>query len=452
MSSQRQFAQKAVLARMGKFVSSGWFVEGDEVSNLSRRSLVIFNILANITANLTGGNFFAGLLIILQADDAFIGLVTMLTFGANLLQLVTPMLLERFKRRKKVLMLARGLAYLLNIAFIGLIPYLPASSHSRLVFLGFSVLLVNALGAFIGPGFSVWHIAHIPGTVRVQYFSLITMLNGIFIAVFNLLGSGVVDLFKQEGRELLGLSILRMLALVLAGFELLMLSRIKELPSTAPPMRIKLRALLTELFRQPAYLRSVLVIILWSFVVNLPGSYYTVYLLRDLRFSYATINLVASLNVAVLILLTFAWRKIFMKYNWFRPLAAAILLFAPHYILLAFVSDGLFFLYPLGMILSFVCLSGINLAFAGVGFINIPKEKQTLYIGFYSTANFLAALAAATLSRYFVQRFHGLRFTLLGVPFGEKQLLMLIVGVLMALAGLVILRVAGVNRRQGLEH
>jgi len=40
----------------------------------------------------------------------------------------------------------------------------------------------------------------------------------------------------------------------------------------------------------------------------------------------------------------------------------------------------------------------------------------------------------------------------MGVPFGEKQLLMLIVGFLMVGVGLVVYRIAMLNRSQGLEH
>lgn len=72
MSPNRYSSQKAVIARVGKFISSGWFIQGDEQSNASRRSLLAHNILANVIANLIGGNFFTGLQIVLKADDAFV--------------------------------------------------------------------------------------------------------------------------------------------------------------------------------------------------------------------------------------------------------------------------------------------------------------------------------------------------------------------------------------------
>ncbi len=451
MQSKRHEGQMAVLARAGRFLHSGWFVQGDEVSNQSRRAILMHNVAINIVANLTGGNFFTGLLIVLQADDAFVGLMTMLTFGANLLQLFTPYILERFRRRKPLLIFLRMTIHLLSIVFTGMIPFLPAAMQTRLVLMGFSVFLVNALGAVIGPGFSVWHVAHIPPSVRVQFYSLVTLLNGVFVAVFNMLGSGVVDLFKRGGNELWGLTALRIACVLIAAFDFTTLIRIKELPQRQMPRKIKLSGLLSEPWRHKAYLRSTLVIFLWSLVVNLPGSYYTVYLLRELGVSYSYIMLVNSFNVVVLTLLTFVWRRIFLRFSWLKPLSLAILLFAPHYFMLAFVSDGLMFLYPVAIIWSFVCTSGINLAFTSVIYINLPEENQTLHIGFFSTANFLAALTAATLARAFVTRFHALRFSLWGVAFGEKQLLMLIVGFLMIGVGIGILSVYHKNKKQGLE-
>lgn len=452
MSPGRHAGHKQVLARMGKFVSAGWFVQGDEVSNQSRKALIFHNLTASLIANLTGGSFFTGLLIVLQADDAFVGLITMITFGANLLQLLAPYILERFTRRKPILIAVKLFIHLVNIAFVGLIPFLPAAQQTRLVFLGFSIFLVNALNAFIGPGFSVWHIAHVPPKVRVQYFSLVSMLNGVLVAVFNLLSSGVVDLFRAKGQELTGLSLLRAAALVVAVVDILLLLRIKELPLPKASKKIGLRSLLRLTWRYPVYLRSVLVVVLWSLVANMPGSFYSVYLLRELGINYSTIMQVAAFNVVVLVSTTFIWRKIYLKHSWLRPLGLAIMATAPHYFILAFVSKNLLFLYPLGILWSFLCACGINMAFSSVAFINLPADNQTMHLAFYSTANFLAALAAATLGRTFVTRLSGLRYSLLGVPFGEKQTLMLVVGSLLFLVGLAVLHLARLNNKQGLEH
>lgn len=429
MSHGQGGKSRSLLKHMGRRFAGGWLVPGDE-SNASRKAILIHNLSANVVANLIGGNFFTGLLIILKADDAFVGLVTILTFAANLLQLFSPYILERFERRKPMLIALRGLMHLVNIVFIGLIPIFPLAQQGRLLLMGLSVLTVNLINAFNGPGYSVWHFAHIPPKVRVQFLSSITMLNGIGIALFNLMGSVIVDLFKGANQELMGLETLRLIALGIAVVDILHLIKVKELPYQKPPRKIHLTDLITKPWQHKIYLRSVLVVFLWSICVNIPGAYYNVYLLRELGVSYSYINLIAASNVLVLTLATPFWRRIFVRNNWLKPLSVAILLFAPHYALLSLVSKGLLFLYPIAVVWSFICLSGINLAFSSVAFINIPSENQTLYIGFYQTANFLAAMSAATIGRSFVTALNGLRFQVAGIQFGEKQLLMLIVGML----------------------
>lgn len=425
---------KAWLQHMEHRFTEGWQKPGDD-SNASRKSILVHNFCANVIGNLIGANFFTGLLIILQADDAFVGLVTILTFGANLLQLFSPYVLERFERRKPMLIALRSLMHVINIVFIGLIPFFPAAQQAKLSLMGISVLLVNLINAFNGPGMSVWHFAHIPPGIRVQYFTSITILNGVGIALFNLLGSFIVDSFKAANMELIGLETLRLIALGLAVLDIMNLLRIKEKDYVKPPKKIRLGDLFIKPWRDKVYLRSVLVVFMWSVVVNMPGAYYMVYLLRELNISYFYINAIAALNVLILMLFTPIWRGIFVRRQWLRPLSWAIFLFAPHYFLLAFVSKGLMFLYPIAVVWSFICLSGINLAFSSVAYINIPKENQTLYIGFYQTANFMAAMTAATIGRTFVTSASGLRFSLLGVQIGEKQLLMMIVGLLVGGVG-----------------
>lgn len=443
---------KRMLQSLGKIVYNGWFVAGDEQSNAARRKLLIHNVAANIIANLIGGNFLTGLLLLMQADDAFVGLIPMLTFAGNLMQLLSPYVLERFERRKPKLIAVRAAMHAINIVFIALIPLMPAATHTRLMLLAASVVIVNILNAFLNPGMSIWHIGHIPPGVRVQYFSTMHLLNGVAIALFNLGGSFVVDKFKTQGQELLGLEILRVLALAIAVYDIVNLTRIKELPYAKSGKRVSLKELLIRPFHNKIYMRSVLVIFIWALLANMPGSFYTVYLLKEQHVSYSYINTVAMFNVVVLILMTPVWRRIYIKHSWLKPLSAAMMLLSLHYLLLAFASGDLLFLYPIGMILNYLFVSGINLAFSSVGYLNIPDDNQTMYISFYATANNLAALFAATIARAFVSGLGGLRFQILGVPFGEKQLMMLMLGFLMLAGGFIIRRIYQQNKAQGYQY
>jgi MFS family permease len=441
---------RQITLRLQHKLEAFWRIPGDD-SSADRLHILKYNVTANVIANLIGGNFFTGLLLLLNADNGFFGLMTIITFSVNLLQLFAPFVLERFERRKKLLISLRVMLHAINIVLIGLIPLIPADNQARLAMVALSVFLVNALNALMGPGYSVWHIAHIPPRVRVSFFSLLSMLNGIFVAVCNLVASRVVDAFKASGNELLGLEVLRIVALLIAVYDILLLCRLRELPRSKPVSKINFRDLLTKPWKERVYLRTVLVVVLWNATANLPGSYYTVYLLSELNVSYSYITLISMFNVVILILLTPVWRRFFNRKSWLKPLSWGILMLAPYYFMLAFVSPNLMVLYPIATIWAFICLTGINLAFTSVAYINIPQDNQTLYIGFYSTMAYLGALVGAFLARTFVTSLEGLRFTFLGVPFGEKQLLMIITGTLMFGAGFAVRGVFKKNLAEKVE-
>ncbi len=419
----------AAAVNKGKgILADGWYF-GDEESN-SRLCHLQFNYTNNIIANLVGGNFFTGMMLLLNADDGFIGLMSMFIFAANCLQILSPLVLEHFPKRKKLLIGLRLVYQAINIVFIGLIPFFPMENQARLVIFGASVLLLNVLSAVTAPGLTVWHIQFIPQRIRVKYFSLLSMTNGIVVALFNLLGGYAVDLFKNAGLEVWGFETLRIFSLVLLFYDLFLLSRMKEDNYDQSGQKVNLINLMVLPFREKKYLRTVGIAFLWSMIANIPGAYYSVYLLRDVEVSYSFINVVNMLNVPILILLTPLWSRFLRKFSWLKTCNVAIALYALHYLLLSMVTKGNYmWLYPAALIYAFILMVGINLSFANIPYINIPKQSQTLYIGFYSTMCNLGALLGVTFGRQFVTMSESL--TLFGA--GNKQLLMALVFLLMAI-------------------
>ena len=429
----RHFDPKYAGRRALNAAGEGWYFQNDRPSR-DRLRLLSYNYTANVVANLIGGSFFTGLLILMNADDSFIGSMTMIATAANMLQLFAPLLLERFERRKKLLVLMRLVMQVFNVLLIGLIPLFPVPQQARLAMVAVSVLIVNVINAFMAPGFTVWHIQSIPGNVRKPFFSLITMTVGALVALCNLLGSFIVDAFKAGGLEYWGLLLLRVVAFGLVLFEFRQLSRVNESPYEKNEGKLNVRELLLEPLKNKLYLRTVLVVFLWNVTANIPGSYYTVYLLKEVQVSYTYIMTVNLINVPVVLLLTPVWGRILRRLGWFNTLAAAMSLYLLHYVGLAFVSKGTLALYPVTLIAAFFLAIGINLSFTGIPYVNIPKKNQTAYIGFYSTAANLAALLGVTFGRFFIQWTDGVRLSLLGFSLGNKQLLVLLTAALMLLA------------------
>ena len=241
-----------------------------------------------------------------------------------------------------------------------------------------------------------------------------------------------------------------MVALLIAGYDIWQLVRIRDIPIEHPP-KIRVLDFFTKPFREKRYLRTVLIVFVWNLVANAIGSYYTVHLLRNVHVSYSFITLVSMMNIPVLLLATPIWRRIFAKNSWLKPLYIALMLYAPRYILQSFVTQELVFLFFLGEIWCYACLAGINYAFCSVAYINVPKESQTIFIGFYSTCANLGALIGSALGRAFVTSFPALRLSVLGVTLGEKQILMALTGIGMVLVAFAVRAVWRRNTREGAE-
>lgn len=417
---------------------SGWYFQGDENSR-NRVWHLTYNYTANIIANLVGGNFYTGLMLLLGANDGFVGLMSMITYAANLMQCLSPLLLERFSSRKRLLIGIRLITLFFNVVFIGLVPFFDVGQQFRLTLFGFGVLMVQFTNALTAPGYNIWHIQFLPQRVRVRYFSLLSMTNGILVACFNLLGSAVVDHFKAQGSELIGLTVLRVFALLVTALDIYALSQMKEYPYSQNAKRFTLKDLLISPFKEVKYLRTIGIAFIWNMAANIPGSYYTVYLLKNLDVSYSFITLANFLNVPILLLLMPVWSRFLRKFSWLKTLNIALALYAPHYILLGLITKGsVYYLYPLTLAYAFTLSVGINLAFTNVPYINMPEKNQTVFIGFYSTMANLGALIGVTIGRQLVEGLHAVNFQFLGLTFVDKQVLVLIVGVVMALTAVIV--------------
>ena len=431
----RYFSMRRALRRAGNLFTEGWYVKGDAMSD-DRVRLLTCNYTSNIIANLVGGTFWTGFLLLLNADDAFIGTLSMISTAANMLQFLAPLFLERFRRRKAIIIALRGLMYFLNVVFIGVIPLFPADSQLKLIMVAISVLVVNIAGAMIAPGISIWHLQSIPNNVRQHYFAIITMTVGAVVALCNLAGSKLVDVLTVRNMEYQGFMILRGVAALLCVVELILYARIKEYPYESSGSTFSIKDLFTEPFRHPKYLYTVAVVFLWCFAANLPGSYYTVYLLRDLEVSYSYLTVISTLNVPIVLVLTPQWRKVLTRFGWFKTLYISMAVYLMHYILLALVTKSTMFFYPLSQLLAFVFAIGINLAFTGIPYVNMPEKNQTVFIGFYSSIANLAALLGVTLGKYFVLFTEDMNINIFGFVMRNKQALVLVTGGLLVLATL----------------
>ena len=77
MDAGRPAKRPGLLGKLRDSLISGWYTPGERMSQ-DRACLVISNYTTNIVANLIGGSFYTGLLLLMDADDSFIGTMSMI--------------------------------------------------------------------------------------------------------------------------------------------------------------------------------------------------------------------------------------------------------------------------------------------------------------------------------------------------------------------------------------
>lgn len=405
---------------------------------VSRKNIALASYAAETTNNMIGGIFLTGFLLLMRADDSFMGLVTMAGLVGNMFQVLSPLLLERFESRKKILLIGRGIIYFFNIVVIGFIPFLSSSDNIKLTIIISVILLLNIVNAILAPGFSIWHIKSIPDEVRAKFFSFYRVTSGIIVYSVILIGSGIVDYYKVFGNELKGLLILRIVAVITASIDLYLLSKVKEYSNKKSDIQVNLINIFVSPFKEKKYLITVLIACLWSLSANIPGPYFSIYLLKDLNVNYSYLNFINMLNIPVLVFFTPVWSRIIRKTSWFKALHMSMGLYVLYYIGLSFVTKDTLILYPVSTIYAFTIAAGINLTFSNIPYINIPEGNQTNYIGFYAAMNNLAAFIGVLLGKEFIRLTEGCRIMLLGIGMQNKQYILLLTAGIMLISTYII--------------
>ena len=395
----------------------------------NRLYILWFSIYANVVVILYGGNFFTGLLLSLGADDGYMGAITIVTYAGNIAAVFSPLIVERLRQRKKLLLVCRGLYYLLLLGFITAIPFLGVGQSAKLAMILSVIALVNLIASLTGSGMSVWHLQSLPEGIRSSFFANLNMIIGILNMVLLNLAGLFADYFKMRGQELLGIVLLRCVAILFAALEIYNLSRLREYPYPKPTQQLKLPDIVRIPLRNSKYRAVIAIIVLWTLAATIPGPFYQVYLLKELKINYSVLSAVNLLNIPVLLIAMPIWGRVIGRFGdvkLFAPLAALASL---HFVSLALVTkDNYQWLYPVSVFYYFLLAAGITQVASLMPYKFIPETNQSNYISFYGAINTGAALLGTFIGQRFILATEAVGLPFHGMILGNKQLIMFATG------------------------
>ncbi len=393
-----------------------------EVFNLTdelakgRVCIISGGILATIYTTLITGVFYTTFLLENGVDMVNIGMLNFIPFLTSFASLFSPMILSRFKRQKRVLFITRLLFHTINICGITIIPALKLSMSQTYIVLFVIIFSSNVINFLFAPAYSVWHFNFLPLEIRAKFFSFQQILNGLMMAVTMFVSGIIADAVSKSGNQLTIIIILRFVAFAVAIAEVILYSIPREFERVDQGDKNSILSTFTKPLQHKKFALTMFIIFAWNLVVWISLSAVDVYVIQDLKVSFTLINTMNAMYAFFIIILSPFWRNFIAKRSWFFTFAIGVIMIVPAWFLVTFYNqDTKSWLFILARLLQNMTGVGINLAFANMAYINLPKKDQTSCMSFHLIAANMGALAGQLSGTLVVSATKDITFHLFGI-------------------------------------
>lgn len=396
----------------------------DPLAN-GRLCMLLQSAFASIATNLTSGLFYTGFLSSHGINIVEIGILFFIPYIANIFSIFSPSILERFKRRRVILAVARASYFTLNILAVTAMPYIITDRVARMyAFIGI-VFLSNIILALFSSGYPIWHLKFIPDEVRAEYFSTNALVNAVVGCGASLGASIAADALAGSAYEQKIIVLLRIIGYIIALLDVFVLCLPKEYDYEKSGDKPKFSDVFKKPLAHKSFIVSMVVISLYNFFVQVPASSLNYFLLNTIKAEYTLITAIDFVYPITLFLLLPLWKKILYRVGWFKTFAIGELLHVGTTLLYSCISPiNYLWVLPTVRIAQHIFGVGRNLAASNLIYVNMPLEDRTNYMSFYTVVINLANFFGMMSGTSFVAAFPDLDINLFGLHFYNVQVLL----------------------------
>jgi len=362
----------------------------------AERSLVADSAWASLTGAWAGGVVLAAFAIALGAGPLAIGLLAAIPIAAQAAQLPAIALIERLRERKRLALVALGVSRLVLLAMAAL-PFVAERQQAILLLIAAQVVIA-VFGSVSACAMNSWLHQLIAPDRLAPFFSRRLLWGTLTGGIGALLAGQWIDRAPMADR-------LQAFAWVFAAGALAsfvstyFVARVPEprMLDAGPP--VSLLAALRRPLSDPNFRNLLKFLGAWSVVSNVAAPFLTVYLLRQLGYSLATVT---ALGVASQLANAFAlylWGRVSNRFANKSVLAAALPVYfvCTGALVLANRPEhpvlGLTLLYALHIFMG-AATGGIALATGNLSLKLAPQGQGTSYLAVVGIVSALAGGAA----------------------------------------------------------
>ena len=374
------------------------------------RSVIKDGLASQTMVTLTGGVFLVAFALKLGASNMIIGLLAAIPPLAQLIQIPSIYLVEKYRIRRAITVYAAASSRIFWL-FIALIPFL-FSIEAGLAFLILALSIHTAFAAVGNSSWNPWMRDLIPqdrlGAFYSRRMSFATGL-GILLSLF---AGFYIDYWKKlfPDYELYGYSILFFIGFLAGMLGVYFISTIPE-PRMAPVEgKPKLFNLILQPFKDENFKNLIFFLGSWNFAVNLAAPFFTVYMLKRLQMDMSFI--IALLVLSQLTSLAFLriWGRFSDRFSNKSVLGVSGPLFMLCILAWTFTTLPEKYILTIPLLIAIhifmgISTAGVTLASGNIGLKLAPKGHATAYLAANSFVNSLAAGIAPVLGGKFADIF-----------------------------------------------
>ncbi|MEK7309527.1 MAG: MFS transporter [Planctomycetota bacterium] len=354
----------------------------DSVTETKKKSLR-YSIIEGCAASLMtgfGDGYILPFAVFLRASDLFIGFLAAIPPAVGTVaQLISVDILDQHRKRKSLIIPGVVIQMIMWLP-IFLLPLIFRDIGPVLLIIGMAIY--TAAGQFTVPAWNSLMGDLTEPDKRGKYFAQRNRLASIFSFGSSLLAGLVILHYLQPVNEWLGYGIIFGLAFISRGVSAYYLNKMSE-----PEYVVKKEdyfSLWDFLRRSPKsnFARFVFYIALISMAVAISGPFFTVYMFRDLKFSYAEFTIINAINVIAQFLVMRYWGRLCDRYGNRRILCFTGWLIS--FIPILWLLSPDFYAVVIYQICAGVVWSGFNLAVGNFIFDAVSPAKRARCVAYFS--------------------------------------------------------------------
>ena len=354
----------------------------------SMRTIAIQDIVLQVYMSLAGGTFLTGLLLFSGVSDIDTGIIIGLTGILVIFQLFGTIVSMKYKKRKLFVclcVLIRGISYTLmffvHCVFSGVTG----------MFITVSLFCMGGVAnAFQVPTKSDWELALIPRFVRKKFYSSRITYSTILAPTAALFAGYMLDRFKAFGNIGDGFVLLGVVVGVLSLVSFIVISMTME--PKKPKIAESPKEMFKEVFKNKEFYPTLIALLLWTVSGAVINSFFSVYIISDLNFSYMYINLITftMIFLQMLVLKVFGKKANRMSNEKWCKLSG-IILAASYFMRVFLIPANAIWFYPVLMVAATVGNTISNITIYTMQSDLLPQKGREAYFAIIALVNAFAA-------------------------------------------------------------